>query len=56
MMVAHDRANRRQQVDRIEQVVADDRVRPHELGLLIGKRPRLQEHAVRDADLADVVE
>ena len=38
MVRPDDRANDGEQVDRLEEVVADDRVRPHQVGLL-GVRP-----------------
>ena len=56
MVVAHDRAHRREQFERLEQVVSDLGVRAHERALLGRQRRRLEQHAVGDADLAHVVQ
>ena len=56
MVVADDRPRGGEQVERLEQLVADLRVRLDDPALLVVERARLQQHAVRDADLADVVE
>ena len=39
-----------------EDALADDRVATHVGPLVVGQRPRLLQHAVGDADLADVVQ
>ena len=56
VMVADDRPGRREQVERLEERVADLRVRLDDRALLLVERPRLEEDTVGDADLADVVE
>ena len=56
VMVADDRAGRREQVEWREQRVADLRVRLDDRALLLVERPRLEQDTVGDADLADVVE
>ena len=56
MVVAHDRPRAGEEVERFEQLVADLRVRLDDPPLLVVERAGLEEHAVRDADLPDVVE
>ena len=53
---AHDAADVLQLVDRGDDLLAELRVRLDQEALLVGQRPGLQQHRVRDADLADVVE
>ena len=56
MVVAHDRARRGEQVERLEQLVADLRVRLDDPALFLVERRRLEQHAVGDPDLPDVVQ
>ena len=54
--MADDRPHRREQLERREEVVADLRVRTHEQPFVGRQRGRLEQHAVRDPDLAHVVQ
>ena len=56
VVVTHDRPRRREQVERLEELVADLGMRLDDPPLLVVERRRLEQHPVRDADLADVVE
>ena len=56
MVVPHDRPRAVEQVERLEQLVADLRVRLDDPPLLVVEGARLEQDAVRDADLPDVVE
>ena len=56
VMVADDRPGRCEQVERLEQRVADLRMRLDDRALLLVERSRLEEDPVRDPDLPDVME
>ena len=56
MLVAHDRAHAREELDRSEDLLADDRVALHDLALGVVERALLVEDRLGDRDLADVVE
>jgi hypothetical protein len=57
LVVVEDRGrDRSQRTDLVDQPVADPRVQLHHAELLVGELRRLQEDALADADLADVME
>src|SRR5436309_3784692 len=56
MMVAHDRAHGAQRAEPRAQCIADDRMLAHHPRLLGVERAALEQHAIGDGDLADVVQ
>ena len=56
VVMAHDRTHCGKQLERLQEVVSYLGVRPHERPFLGGQRGRLEQHAVGDADLADIVQ
>ncbi len=54
--VADERPDRREELDRLEDPLADERVGRHLGPLLLGQGPGLVQEARRDRELADVVE
>ena len=56
VVMADDRPHRREQLERFEEMVADLRVRTHEQPFVGRQGGRLEQHAVRDPDLAHVVQ
>ena len=56
VVMAHDRPRSCEQVERLEQLVADLGVGFHDSALFLVQRARLQQDPVGDPDLADVVE